>query len=66
MSTKLIGRNIGLQQTRQQLLPQLKIAQFLVKIRVSQPDGLQAAMITIFCTQVLDLNRVRKPKNRYL
>ena len=25
------------------------------QICVSQPDGLQAAMITIFCTQVLDL-----------
>ena len=36
----------------------LKTARFSVKIRVSQPDGLQAAMITIFCTQVLDLGMI--------
>ena len=28
---------------------------FSDQMRVSQPDGLQAVMITIFCTQVLDL-----------
>jgi len=44
-------------------LPQPKIARLLVKIRVSQPNGLQAAMITIFCTQVLDLGMVNVAVN---
>ena len=35
----------------------VELRQFLgsIKIRMSQPDGQQAPIITTFCTQVLDL-----------
>ena len=46
-----------MQQTRQQTATAANSSIF-GKIRVSQPDGLQAAMITIFYTQVLDLGMV--------
>jgi len=39
-------------------LPQPKLAQFSVKMCVSQPDGLQAAMLTTFYIQVLDLGMI--------
>ena len=36
-------------------MPQLKIAQFSLKMCASQPDGQQAWMLTIFHTQVFGL-----------
>ena len=58
MSTKLRKKHRSATDKAADCYSQKYSSIFLVKIRVSQPDGLQAAIITIFCTQVLDLGMI--------